>query len=169
MQINKPPSPDSQINALNEAVFAKPITPALAPEKEAKPVYGPPAPPQETYAIPPQGKSQADYPFYDAAEPLLPNNLVDKLREDMGEKAFLGVAGVAVAGALAAGSKVKLKLDVEDQVQLPNARLELSMSLKENRQARELRERGPAALINPGQAAPQPRGAGLQVGFTTEF
>jgi hypothetical protein len=149
--------------------------PAAKPEPTpAKPVYGPPAPKDEL-EIPQarKGASESEYPFLEHAEefekPADGDQLLDKLRDGVGDEVFFSAAGAAVGGALAAGKRVKLKMDVEDQVNLPNARLELGVALKENRQAREMRSNGTDAILNLQQGAKKPRGAGVQLTFTSNF
>lgn len=156
---------------IQAALPDKPLPSGDKPKMPAE-VYGPPSP-KDDYKASQQGNSDPHYDFIDDGKFDDNGNLLDKVRDKMGDEAFYGAAGAGVAGALAAGAKVKLKVGLEDQLNLPNARLELRAALKENNAARELRENGSAAtlsqMLNYPQGDHKPRGAGVSVSFKTNF
>lgn len=164
--------------SLNQIGYELKAAPAAAPASGAPAapkaeVYGPPAP-KDDVKLQKQGHSEAQYAFVAPDQTLAGDkgDLLDDIREKIGDKAFFGAAGAGMAGALAAGKKVDVSVKVEDRVHLPHARVELSVALKENGAARELRENPSQAYMKQQLGYPsggKPYGAGVKLGFKTEF
>lgn len=160
--------------SLNQIGYDIKAAPPAAPPAPKAEIYGPPAPAKDDVKLQQKGQSDPQYAFVGADEKSAGDtgDLLGDIREKIGDKAFYGAAGAGMAGALAAGKKVNLKVNVEEQVHLPHARVELSVALKENDAARELRENPSQAYLKQRLGYPvggKPHGAGVKLGFKTDF